>query len=252
RHLRLEASPFWLNDRVRPWPAQDAPRRAGVSAFGFGGTNVHLLLRETTAALPRRAAGAARPLHLLTWSAESPEALCQLVARYREFLNRDTGTALADLAFTAGAGRGEARCRLAVVVSSKDQLADKLQLLKDWPQRGALRGSLLFTADGPAEREALLAEALRPRLEQLRGAALARWSDGCQLPSLETEVRAWLAERGDDEPLADDQWRELYAALALGWVCGGELDWRQLEPAGRRVALPTYPFQRTSYWLPAA
>ena len=48
RHLQLETSAFWINDRLRPWPAPFAkrPRRAGVSAFGFGGTNVHLLLRE--------------------------------------------------------------------------------------------------------------------------------------------------------------------------------------------------------------
>ena len=34
RHLTLESSPFYLNDRLRPWPASPHPRRAGVSSFG--------------------------------------------------------------------------------------------------------------------------------------------------------------------------------------------------------------------------
>ncbi len=45
--LELERSPFYLNTRARPW-IRDAshPRRAGVSAFGFGGSNFHVLLEE--------------------------------------------------------------------------------------------------------------------------------------------------------------------------------------------------------------
>jgi acyl transferase domain-containing protein/NADP-dependent 3-hydroxy acid dehydrogenase YdfG len=47
--LELESSPFYLNTRARPW-IRDAshPRRAGVSAFGFGGSNFHVVLEEYT------------------------------------------------------------------------------------------------------------------------------------------------------------------------------------------------------------
>ncbi|HSB54077.1 MAG TPA: beta-ketoacyl synthase N-terminal-like domain-containing protein, partial [Gemmatimonadales bacterium] len=45
--LGLDASPFYLNTRSRPWLAADGrPRRAGVSAFGFGGSNFHLVIEE--------------------------------------------------------------------------------------------------------------------------------------------------------------------------------------------------------------
>ena len=45
--LELENSPFYLNTEVRPWIVNDkTPRRAGISAFGFGGTNFHIVLEE--------------------------------------------------------------------------------------------------------------------------------------------------------------------------------------------------------------
>ncbi|HQE92515.1 MAG TPA: beta-ketoacyl synthase N-terminal-like domain-containing protein [Anaerolineae bacterium] len=48
--LGLEESPFYLNTESRPWiRANGTPRRAGVSAFGFGGTNFHVVLEEYTA-----------------------------------------------------------------------------------------------------------------------------------------------------------------------------------------------------------
>ncbi len=52
--LGVEQSPFYINTKTRPWVAhKDTPRRAGVSAFGFGGSNFHLALEEY---LPKDAA----------------------------------------------------------------------------------------------------------------------------------------------------------------------------------------------------
>ena len=45
--LNIENSPFYLNTDTRPWVSHPTqPRRAGVSAFGFGGTNYHVVLEE--------------------------------------------------------------------------------------------------------------------------------------------------------------------------------------------------------------
>ncbi len=72
----LENSPFYLNTETRPWirAREDLPRRAGVSAFGFGGTNFHIVLEE----YGTRAAGSYRihkvPRGFLL-AAPDPEAL---------------------------------------------------------------------------------------------------------------------------------------------------------------------------------
>jgi phthiocerol/phenolphthiocerol synthesis type-I polyketide synthase C len=70
---------------LEPWPDQDAPALAGVSSFGFGGTNAHLVVEEP----PRQPAPGApaddRP-HLLTVSARGAEALRDLAARYERHL----------------------------------------------------------------------------------------------------------------------------------------------------------------------
>ncbi|MDR0881593.1 MAG: SDR family NAD(P)-dependent oxidoreductase [Candidatus Adiutrix sp.] len=52
--ITASGSPFYLSSRPRPWLAQ-GPRRAGVSAFGFGGSNYHCVLEE---AEPGKAAAA--------------------------------------------------------------------------------------------------------------------------------------------------------------------------------------------------
>ncbi|MCC7416106.1 MAG: polyketide synthase, partial [Acidobacteria bacterium] len=75
--IDFPSTPFYVNTTLRDWPAPlDAPRRAGVSAFGMGGTNAHVVVEEA----PAVAAGGAaeRSRAVLTLSAKSGEALATL------------------------------------------------------------------------------------------------------------------------------------------------------------------------------
>ncbi|MFJ2008315.1 SDR family NAD(P)-dependent oxidoreductase [Streptomyces chartreusis] len=78
--LQLEDSPFYLNTRPRPWIRDRShPRRASVSAFGFGGSNFHVTVEEYIAADSVTSPAAARlravPSELVVLSASSPEQL---------------------------------------------------------------------------------------------------------------------------------------------------------------------------------
>ena len=126
-HLHLkELNPFipW-NELPVTIPAEPAlwtgKRIAGLSAFGFSGTNAHLIVEEAPAAEPAKA-GVERPLHLLALSAKSEVALKELARQF----SKTPGVSLADVCFTANAGRAHFTHRLAVVADSSAQLHGKL------------------------------------------------------------------------------------------------------------------------------
>lgn len=119
-----------------PWPRGERQRIAGVSSFGFSGTNAHVVLAETfgwqnVAGLPRpykrqNKEEIDRLLHILTISAKNEKALKDLAARYRNFLKENPSIDIADLCFTANTGRSHFDCRLAVVAASIAELEQKL------------------------------------------------------------------------------------------------------------------------------
>ncbi|HSP80600.1 MAG TPA: type I polyketide synthase, partial [Myxococcaceae bacterium] len=105
-------------------------RIAGVSSFGFGGTNAHVVIEQAPEVAARATASPLpeRPVHLLCLSARSEVALRQMAARYAESLQRGSGDAaeLADTCFTAGIGRNAMAERLAVVARTPADCARAL------------------------------------------------------------------------------------------------------------------------------
>lgn len=100
--LGLEQSPFRVATTPEPWPPGDTPRRAGLSSFGFGGTNVHMVLEEAPPAEP---SGASRRTQVLLLSARTPSALEEAARRLRQVLAESPVPCLADVAFTLQVGR---------------------------------------------------------------------------------------------------------------------------------------------------
>ena len=124
--ISWDSLPFLLPTRSIPWPASGERRLAGVSAFGFSGTNVHLILEQA----PRREIPAIvddRPCHLLTLSAQAPNALSHLAERYSAFLAGNPDANLADVCFTANTGRANFAHRLALVAATPEDLKARLE-----------------------------------------------------------------------------------------------------------------------------
>jgi len=108
-----------------PWPGGRGSRIAGISSFGFSGTNVHLLLEEAPAR--QETTGAAPSHHLLTLSAKTAGALEQTVVRYIDFLERHPELAAADLCFSANTTRSHFERRFTATVSSRGEALEKLK-----------------------------------------------------------------------------------------------------------------------------
>ena len=130
--LDLKDAPLRLNTEARPWlhPTPDQPRRAGVSAFGFGGTNFHIVMEEYERNLTPQPTAALRewPAELLVWSAVNQDDLLASLDRLADRLTVGARPPLRDLAH-ALAGRANLDGQnptLAIVATDLDDLASKL------------------------------------------------------------------------------------------------------------------------------
>ncbi|GAB3878301.1 hypothetical protein GCM10029964_028780 [Kibdelosporangium lantanae] len=101
--LVLDRTPFYVPTTARPWTRGGTPRRAGVSAFGVGGTNAHVVLEEAPAR-PRTASRAPGP-QVLVVSARTGKALAQAASNLAGRLERQDDLDIADVAYTLQAGR---------------------------------------------------------------------------------------------------------------------------------------------------
>jgi acyl transferase domain-containing protein/acyl-CoA synthetase (AMP-forming)/AMP-acid ligase II/acyl carrier protein len=127
-HIPWHRLPVVVPRLIEPWPEGPSGRRlAGVSSFGFGGTNAHVLVEEAPAR-PRLESAPVpeRPLHVLPLSARSESALRDLAGRYSVLLATG-GLPLEDVAHSAATSRSHLAHRLAVVAADGAQAADRLR-----------------------------------------------------------------------------------------------------------------------------
>ncbi|MEM7127318.1 MAG: MupA/Atu3671 family FMN-dependent luciferase-like monooxygenase [Chloroflexota bacterium] len=130
-YIPWETLPIRIPEHPFSWNGEE--RLAGCSAFGFSGTNAHILLEATsTSAMPTEPSerSTERPRHLLALSAKNPAALQQLAEAYADALETqpiESGTSLPDVAFTANSGRTHFRRRLALTAKSASEAAEALR-----------------------------------------------------------------------------------------------------------------------------
>jgi len=148
--IDFAASPFTVNSMLRPWrPSDGQPRLAGVSSFGIGGANVHVVLEEAPAA--RRPTASRRECQLVTVSATSRPALGRMLGELADAVTKDAGE-LADIAYTRAVGRPEFPYRWARVATTTTELVDALRepVAEQPPVAGPPHVGFLFPGQGCA------------------------------------------------------------------------------------------------------
>jgi amino acid adenylation domain-containing protein len=231
--IDFQNSPFYVNTRFSPWLANGSPRCAGVSSFGFGGTNAHVILEEAPG--HRVTQKSNFPLHILTLSAKTRDALRRQIHNHCRFLENNSDALVEDICFTANAGKAHFPYRFAAIGTSTDDLYVQLYAATQ-------------DNSSPALFQGHAGEGITPEVSfdapdhafdhgWLAGIA----SDSHTLQPLYQLPRSWTDK---DELLL------LLSVLGKLYVHGATIDWEEfyqnIKP--HRISLPIYPFEHKRYW----
>nr|WP_243146694.1 SDR family NAD(P)-dependent oxidoreductase [Scytonema sp. UIC 10036] len=229
-NIRFEQSPFYLQQQLETWERpvikegdseKTYPLRAGISSFGAGGANAHLILEEYIERRNNEKQSAeinGQPV-LILLSAKNENSLKEYARKLAEFIPvsaaADVHPSLQSIAYTLQVGREAMEERLALIASSLEELREKL----------------LQYYQGLAERE-----------HCYRGS----------VQTTDTEIETLLqGEIGETFVRQLLHGQELGKLAAL-WTKGVSIDWQLLygESQPQRSSLPTYPFAQKRYWIP--
>jgi len=227
--IEFGKTPFAIQQNYAPWQRpvlerngtmQEYPRIAGVSSFGAGGVNAHVILEEYPQ--QQEAVSAGREC-LIVLSAKNAERLKAYAEKLHGFIKNRTefgqpALNLPDLAYTLQTGREAMEERLALLVRSVDELAEKLPAFIE----GRDDIDDIFRGQANRHKEVLAIFAGDEQMDKT--------------------IQVWMQQRN-------------YAKLLNLWSKGLNIDWEQLyctndQPVPRRISLPTYPFAAKTYWLP--
>ncbi len=221
-------TPFTVQQKLEEWKrpmieidgiTQEYPRRAGISAFGAGGSNGHLVIEEY---IPNdleasQATNNAENTTIILLSAKNENRLKEQVKRLLKAINEHnfTDDNLKDIAYTLQVGRDAMEERLGMIVASIKELKEKLN--------GFLEG--------------------KEGVEDLYHGQIKRskntLTDLATDEDMEKVISAWI-DKGK------------YEKVVSLWTNGFAFDWSKMygEVKPNRISLPTYPFEKESYWIP--
>jgi polyketide synthase PksN len=218
-------TPFVVQENTEYWKrpiidGQEVPRRAGISSFGAGGANAHVIIEEYIChdkEQPQVTTTAQSPL-LIVLSAKNEQCLKKQVQRLLASIEEQqfSDLNLADIAYTLQIGREAMEERLAVVVGSIKELKEKLKKIVEG-------------------REGDLSDLYRGQVKQNKKAIAILAADEGMVATIDT----WISKG------------EFVKLLDL-WVKGLNCDWDKLYGSikPRRISLPAYPFVKERYWVP--
>ncbi|TWR27178.1 amino acid adenylation domain-containing protein [Mucilaginibacter achroorhodeus] len=126
-NIDFSDSPFFVNTQLREWET-NGKRIAGVSSFGVGGTNVHVILEEYDNEV--RSSGESRPLQLISWSAKTATSASKFADRLYHYVKNNPEAPLADIAYTLHTTRNNFKERNFILAADNDDLLEKLTNFK--------------------------------------------------------------------------------------------------------------------------
>jgi polyketide synthase PksN/surfactin family lipopeptide synthetase A len=235
RKINFEDSPVYVSTKARKWETGSSPRTCGVSAFGFSGTNCHLVLQE--APILKEDTSNDQMLHVLTLSGRNQEVIRKLLEDYGSFVNNGIRSALRNISFTANTGRGHYSHRLAIIVENIEDLKVKIEKLNSnevdfirskepWLYYGEHR---VIPDNTETSGYITISERQKAEISQKAGV-----------------ITKEFVETGTNN-------QALLAEICRLYVKGADIGWTDLYPCKgktiRKTSLPVYPFQQHRCWV---
>ena len=126
--INLDESPFYVNTKLSEWVVNGGEkRRAGISSFGVGGTNAHIIVEEYDA--PNKITDHGREIQLLTWSAKSENSLSSYAEKLSTFITNNQSTKLADIAYSLQKTRDSFKYRKFAIAKTHEQALTNISAL---------------------------------------------------------------------------------------------------------------------------
>ncbi|WP_139487918.1 SDR family NAD(P)-dependent oxidoreductase [Brevibacillus dissolubilis] len=227
-NIDFSQTPFVVTQELTEWrrpvveingKTQEVPRRAGLSSFGAGGSNAHIVLEEYFHTDVKSVSCTTTPHSpaVIILSAKNEERLKEQAQRLLTLIEEDQlqDHDLPDIAYTLQIGREQMEERLGMIVNSISELTHNLrEYLAD--RNGS---TMLYRGQFQPADDTISALASDEEMHEL--------------------IEMWIE-------------RKKYAKLLDMWVKGISINWSKLygEAKPRRISLPAYPFAKERYWVP--
>ncbi|NKB61133.1 MAG: SDR family NAD(P)-dependent oxidoreductase [Gammaproteobacteria bacterium] len=251
-HIHLGNTPFYVNTQLSDWTVKEGQTRtAGISSFGFSGTNAHMVIEEYDENYRKPTAHefseGGNPSYLIVVSARNRPGMERQVRELLDYVDREIhgkgildgavrNQHLANLAYTLQMGRDAMTERMAFVTENAAGLSAGLRkFLADNSISDESGDRTVYGMDEGPEIHWGKAEPSRLVQGRLKKDVLNF-----------STVEQWL-----ENLVNESSYNELLAA----WVEGLEVDWELLyrhQPSDHRpyrISLPTYPFEQQRYWV---
>ncbi|WP_273323947.1 SDR family NAD(P)-dependent oxidoreductase, partial [Vallitalea guaymasensis] len=212
--INFDDSPFFVNKELSDWKVeQDSKCCAAISAFGFSGTNAHVVIEEAPENTKRHNDN---PGYLIVLSARTFQQLQEQVKQLIVHCEQTQELDLGNISYTLLMGRKHFNHRLAYVAQNKTELINQLG---KWLEKG--QGSQIFV--GQKDKSTL-----QPLLKQ--------YGNECIESCKDSNANEYL---------------EKLSVLANMFIQGYKLNFGKLfDNQYQRISLPTYPFNKEKYWVP--
>lgn len=220
-------SPLYMTDTLTEWKRQDSPRRAGISSFGFSGTNCHVILEEYIK--PEESNVNDQSLHCLTVSAKNENAAMNFVHRYKAFINKNCRVSLENMCFSANTGKDHYAHRFAVIFKDRDDLIAKLDSVVENGFTEIGVGNCYYKVHKIISRKS--------------GTAAEGYIDETEKQEYTDTANELINNYMDSKDI------NVLSEICKLYVIGADVDWQKLYSRECNIiSVPQYPLERTRYW----